>query len=270
MAIFSNVTKIFSGFYNGLSKFPKALGFMFKHRLIWFFAFPVLLNILFWVIGFELVSQLSDFIMAYALEILTEFDFGLDQDGWVYKGIYGVLWLSFRILYFILFAYLGGYVILLFLSPILNVLSQKVEERSSGKSFPFSILNFLNDVMRSIAITVRNFMLELLFIGGFLLLSLIPPLGLFLPFALFFVSAYYYGFAMMDYSLERQNYGIPKSIKFMRKNTGSTMAIGIPMALVLLIPFVGSLLAGFVAIISVVAGNLESLELISQNNSDKK
>ena len=200
---------------------------MFKHRLIWFFVFPILLNLILWVGGFNLVGQFSDYLLNYTNEVLKNMDWGMDKDGWVFTVVYAIVWLSLRVLYFLLFAYLGGYLILIFMSPVLTLI--------------IVLLGF----------------------------SLIPPLGLILPFVLFFISAYFYGFSMVDYTLERRGIGISKSIKFIRNHSGSAMSLGTPLALVLLIPFLGSMLAGFIAIVSVVAATLESVELLNQNKLEK-
>ena len=146
---------------------------------------------------------------------------------------------------------------------------EKTEEKLNGASYPFSMLQFLNDIMRSVAVTLRNFSLEFVLIIILLGFSLIPPLGLILPFVLFFISTYFYGFSMVDYTLERRGIGISKSIKFIRNHSGSAMSLGTPLALVLLIPFLGSMLAGFIAIVSVVAATLESVELLNQNKLEK-
>ena len=74
---------------------------------------------------------------------------------------------------------------------------------------------------------------------------------------------------MVDYTLERRGIGISKSIKFIRNHSGSAMSLGTPLALVLLIPFLGSMLAGFIAIVSVAAATLESVELLNQNKLEK-
>lgn len=246
-----------------------ALGFMFKHRLIWFFVFPILLNLILWVGGFNLVGQFSDYLLNYTNEVLKNMDWGMDKDGWIFTVVYAIVWLSLRVLYFLLFAYLGGYLILILLSPVLTLLSQKTEEKLNGACYPFSMLQFLNDIMRSVAVTLRNFSMELVLIIVLLAFSLIPPLGLILPFVLFFISAYFYGFSLVDYTLERRGIGVSKSIKFIRNHSGSAMSLGTPMALVLLIPFLGSMLAGFIAIVSVVAATLESVELLDQNKLKK-
>ena len=234
---------------------------MFKHRLIWFFVFPILLNLILWVGGFNLVGQFSDYLLNYTNEVLKNMDWGMDKDGWVFTVVYAIVWLSLRVLYFLLFAYLGGYLILIFMSPVLTLLSQKTEEKLNGASYPFSMLQFLNDIMRSVAVTLRNFSLEFVLI--------IILLGFSLIFVLFFISTYFYGFSMVDYTLERRGIGISKSIKFIRNHSGSAMSLGTPLALVLLIPFLGSMLAGFIAIVSVVAATLESVELLNQNKLEK-
>ncbi len=265
----SKFTNVFTSYFNGLARHSKALRFILANGLTWYFLFPILLNVLFFIGGFSLVSDLSNSMLEGLNEALQQINWGLDPEGWLYRIIYGIVWLSLRILYFLLFAYLGGYLVLIFLSPALALLSERVEQLITGQKVAFSSLRYLNNIMRGIAIAIRNFVIEIILIIAFLLLSLIPPLGLIVPFALFFISAYFYGFSMMDYPLEGRKYGVTNSARFMFGNKGSATSIGTPLAIVLLVPFVGSLLAGFFAIISVVAGTMETLELLDQKKPEK-
>lgn len=211
--------------------------------------------------GVSLVTDVSDQSLTQLNLWLIELDMGINPESWVYSVIYFIVWLIFRIFYFLVFAFLGGYIVLMLLSPILALLSYSVEKKLTGKTHPFKFLEFINEIFRGIAISVRNFFLEILFLLLFFILSFVPVLGILSPFVLFAVTAFYYGFSVMDYNMERRRLGIRESVQFMRKHRGSVIGIGAPFALVLLIPFIGSFLIGFVAILATVSGTIETLRI---------
>jgi CysZ protein len=162
-----------------------------------------------------------------------------------------------------LLAYSGGFITLILLSPVLAIYSEKTEFLVTGNSYRFNLVKTLHETWRGILISARNFVLELLFILLFFSLSFVPIAGLISPFALFLVTAYYFGFSMLDYSLERKGASVKQSIQFMRKHSGQTIGSGLPFALILLIPILGSLLVGFIAVIGVISASLSYLDLES-------
>ncbi len=92
---------------------------------------------------------------------------------------------------------------------------------------------------------------------------LLPVLGIFIPvigwfgvIPMFIISAYFYGFSFIDYTSERRKMSIGNSISFVRTHKWLAISNGTMFCLFLLIPFIGVLLSGFVAIISVVAATL--------------
>ncbi len=116
----------------------------------------------------------------------------------------------------------------------------------------------MQDVIRGVLIALRNFCIEI----GYILLVFV--LSFFIPFlggiigtiVLFFIAAYFYGFSFVDYNNERKRYTIKQSVQFIRKNKGMVIANGMVFSFFMLVPFCGTTLAGFVAIISVVAATV--------------
>jgi CysZ protein len=73
---------------------------------------------------------------------------------------------------------------------------------------------------------------------------------------LFFIASYFYGFAFIDYNSERRRLSVKQSVQFIRKNKGMAVANGMVFSFFMLIPFCGTTLAGFAAIVSVVAATI--------------
>ena len=139
---------------------------------------------------------------------------------------------------FLILAFLGGHVVLILMSPILAIVSEKTESILEGNEYPFTLKQLLIDIVRGIRISIRNSAFEMLFIVLLFGLSFVPLLGLGTSPILILVSAYYYGFSFIDYNLERKQYTVSESVNYMKKNRGIVMGNGIVFALVLAIPLI--------------------------------
>ncbi|RXQ94002.1 hypothetical protein EO244_10545 [Ancylomarina salipaludis] len=249
----------------GLRTYSEALSFIFKKKLAWFFLFPIAFNILLFWFGWDLISNFSE-----SAKVYLDNQFQLKQaDFWgsgFLKTVMDVfVWITFKIMFFLLFAYLGGYIIIILMSPIFSYLSERTEKIKTGVDYPFSIVQLLKDVLRGILIAIRNFSIELLLTGLMFILSFIPIIGWFAAIMLFFISAYFYGFSFIDYALERKKLNIKQSVRFMSENKGIVIANGFVFSLCLIIPFCGVSFSSFAAIISVVAGTLAISEMDTRN-----
>jgi CysZ protein len=109
---------------------------------------------------------------------------------------------------------------------------------------------------RGILLTFRNLLMELFLSLMLLIGGAIPVAGLLAPLALLLTSAYYYGFSLIDYSLEQRGYSIRRSVWYVKNHRGLAMGSGLMLTLTMMIPFVGIFLAGFVGIVSVVGATL--------------
>lgn len=249
----------------GLEGYSKATRFIFKHKLQYFFLVPLVLSIILLISGFSLTGTLNDLLW----ERLQEW---WDPDSWEFWGadflsgfISVLIWLVFRILFFLLYAFVGGYLILIIMAPLLAYLSEKTESIILGHEFPFSWPQFLKDIWRGIALAVRNFFIEIVATVVLFFLSFIPLLGFITGPILFMISAYFYGFSFMDYTAERRKMRLKESVDFVKQNRGIAIANGGVFALFCVIPFIGVTLATFVSIVSTVAA---SIAILKKENPD--
>ena len=88
------------------------------------------------------------------------------------------------------------------------------------------------------------------------LCSFIPLVGVIAPFAIFFTSAYFYGFAFIDYAIERKRFNVRQSVRYVNKNIGLVTGIGTVFALALMIPALSLAACCFVSLLSVIAGTI--------------
>jgi CysZ protein len=101
--------------------------------------------------------------------------------------------------------------------------------------------------------------IEFIWVIGLWGITFIVPI--FIPFTailLFMVSAYYYGFSMLDYSNERKRLSVKNSIHYIQKHKGLTLGNGVVYQLIISIPFFGAI---FAPITAVVAATISVFEM---------
>ncbi len=246
------ITSLKTGFLG----YSDAMAFIHEHKMYRFFLWPIVMHIALFLLGFSGVSYLTDVTIEFLKSFVAE-----NPEAWynseALQGILAVtLWVILRIFFFIAFAYVGGYVVLLLLSPILSLVAAKTTEKITNDSVPFKLTQFLNDILRGVAMAARNFFYQLIITIGLLIIGFIPILGWLSPILLFGVSSFFYGYSFLDYSLESKGVNYGESVQFVNKNKTLSFALGLPYVLLLLIPFVGLILAGFLAIVSTVAATM--------------
>ncbi len=247
----------------GFRTYFNAIGFIFSKGLWWTFFVPLVMNILLFIGGYNLVSSLTSAIQDWVLNLvgLKGNDFFLSS---VLTGfLSGVIWILLKVLFFFLFAYVGGYITLILLSPLFAYLSAKTEKIISGKTYPFDGDQWMRDLVRGILIALRNLFIQLGWMFLFFLLGFIPVIGWLGAIFLFIVSAYFYGFAFIDYTSERRKMKIHESVQFVRANKWLAISNGFIFCLFLLLPFCGVFFSGFAAIVAVVAATLSVNEISS-------
>jgi CysZ protein len=244
----------------GIAGYSKAFSFIKKNHLRRFFLIPIVLNILLFAFGISFVNDLTSNTLDY-------FESWASPDSWEFWGaeflastIGFLVWLILKIFFFFLFAFLGGYIILILLSPLLAYISEKTEKIINQTDYPFSWPQLFKDMIRGIIIAIRNFAFEMIAIVVLFFLSFVPLVGLLSAPLLFIVSSYFYGFSFLDYTAERRKLKLKDSIFFIKRNKGLAITNGSLFAGALLIPLVGVSLSGFMAIISTVAATISILE----------
>jgi CysZ protein len=157
-----------------------------------------------------------------------------------------LLWMLLMLFYFSLFKY----VFLIVASPLFAYLSEKTEAIIEGKDLPFSFVQLLKDIKRGIFIAARNSLWQTVYLLTILLLSLIPLLGWLTPILALLVECYYYGFSMLDYSMERHKKTAAESIYFIGTHKGLAVGNGLIFYMMHLLPIVGWVLAPAYSVIA--------------------
>lgn len=248
----------------------KAIATLRKTGLTGYLLFPLILNILVFAGGVSVSNMASEWSLNFISDTASNFGFNFESNAWYASLFYGIIWLLVRLIIYILIAYVGGYIVLLLLTPVLSILSQQLENKLTGVRQKTSIKKLINEILRGVVLTLRNMAVQIALVLLFMALSFVPVLGWASPILLFLVSAFYYGFAFLDYNMERKNKSIKESIAYMRQHRLAVCVIGAPFSLVLLIPFFGPYLAGFSAIFSVVSSTLFGVYSEKESLTKKK
>lgn len=145
---------------------------------------------------------------------------------------------------FLLGLFLLKYLLLIILSPIMSVMSEGIERKLNAnfQSPKFTLSNAVSDILRSLLINVRNLTKELLITLVLLVLSFIPGVAIVTTPLIFIVQAYYAGFGLLDYWMER-HYKVRESVQYVRSNRLNAVGIGSVYLLILLVPIAGFMIA---------------------------
>jgi CysZ protein len=157
-----------------------------------------------------------------------------------------LVWLISLLFYFSLFKYL----FLIVGSPIFSYLSEKTEAIMEGREIPFSFSQLLHDMKRGILLAIRNSFWQTIYVLTILILSFIPVVGWLTPFMALLIECYYYGFSMLDYSMERMNMSVPGSIAYISNHKGLAIGNGMVFYLLHLLPVIGWILAPSYAVVA--------------------
>ncbi len=241
-----------------IQAFFQAHRFIKKHKLWKWILIPGIIYTTLFIISMIIFSQTSsDFIQWMALK--TGLNAWLQKMNSSFLGLLFImghllLWLILMLFYFSLFKY----IFLIVGSPLFAYLSERTEAIIEGKNFPFSYSQFWKDIKRGIRIAARNSLWQTVYTLSILLLSLIPLAGWLTPILGVLVECYYYGFSMLDYSMERHKKTPAESIFFIGTHKGLAVGNGLVFYMMHLVPVLGWILA---PAYSVVAATLSMYPL---------
>lgn len=212
---------------------------------------PVLLQIVLLSITVFLIVRYSA-PLSDALLHLLGFD-PTEVEGWVNQIIVWVIRLIAILIYLSIFKYIT----LIVMAPFLTVLSEKVEERITGRKFDFKLGQAFKDLWRAVKINGYAFLMEILLTAVLLALSLIPVAGWFMPFLILLVQSYFFGFSLLDFNFERWRYSFGQTKYWMNRHRVYVAAHGLVFHFLFLIPVLGWF---FAPVWSAIAGTLGFLE----------
>lgn len=233
----------------GIKSYIQAFGFVVNNGLWIYFIYPIVLSVLMFYGSFSLASILSDAIEQWIRSFIS-FD---ESEGWLSflsGALHFFLTIALKIIFFFVYSTFSKYIILILMSPIMALLSERTEEILTGKKYPFQLAQFLKDVVRGITIALRNMVIEFSIIFICLFITWIPVIGWLCPILLLIISYYYYGFSMIDYCSERKKLSISNSIDYIRKNKGLAIGNGFVFSFLFSLPFVGVIIAPILAAVS--------------------
>ncbi|RXG31021.1 EI24 domain-containing protein [Leeuwenhoekiella palythoae] len=239
---------------NGLLAYKDALPLISKLNLWKYFAVPMLIS---------LITALSIGFSAYGF---SDDLGGLISSLWIWEwGASTVRTISdiagaLLIIALGLIAY--KHIVMALSAPFMSPVSEKIEAHLYANVHQHRNTSNASQLLRGLKINLRNLAWELLLSIPFLLLSLIPVVGVLATASLFLIQAYYAGFGNMDYTLER-HFSYRESINFVKAHRGFATGNGIVFMLFLLIPFVGIIL---VLPISVTAASTTTLQLLKKQS----
>lgn len=233
-----------------IESYFRAHVFIRKHRLWKWIIIPGFIYMIMFLAGMLLFWHSSDAAVSWLTSRV-----GLDK--WVHRQESDVLSFFFvmgemmvRLILILFYFSLFKYLFLIIGSPVFAYLSEKTESIIDGRDFPFSFIQFLNDVYRGIRIALRNSLWQAVFTISILILSFVPIAGWITPVIMLFVECYYYGFSMLDYSCERHKMSASDSIEFIGKHKGLAIGNGMVFFLMHLVPFAGWILAPAYAVVA--------------------
>lgn len=238
----------------GLHAYWRAHRLIVRHRLWPYLAIPGLLSVayaaLLVVLGVAYFGPFSDHLIENMLP-----DFMRSEAATLITSI--LLWLVWLLIGYMTYRHIA----LILFAPFLGYLSERTETLVTGKPAPtFSSRQMLRDLGRGLVINLRLLLLTVVFSLPAWLLVLVPVAGAIAASAiLFWIQAYYGGFGLVDYTLERKRLPVRASIAHVRKHRSRVAGVGIGFLGLLFIPVVGWFLA---PAYGAVAGTLATLDTL--------
>ncbi|MEM6684382.1 MAG: EI24 domain-containing protein [Bacteroidota bacterium] len=235
---------------NGIRDYFVAFKLLNELNLWKYFRIPIIVSFLLGVTIIFSSYSLADDIGAFIASAWI-FSWGKDVV-FVISAFIGALFV------FVIGVIIFKHVLMIIVAPFMSPISEKIERhlygivKRSGTGFKAQTSAFA----RAFQLSIRNFLMELLWITPFFIFSFIPVVGSLFVVLIFLVQAYYAGFGNMDYTLERY-FPYQRSIEYVRAHRGIAIGNGIVFMLILLIPVVGILI---VLPLSAVAGTISTLQ----------
>lgn len=230
--------------------YKKVPGFIRKHKLWMYLIVPGIIHVGLLIGMFFLARYFGDYISSY---VMDWFD---SPEGWLQKTLAFLFSFGVKFILFFIYALIYKNLVLVILSPMLAILSEKVDSIVTGVEYKFEFGQFLRDVWRGILMALRCLFYELLILFVISLFTWI-----FAPILAFFVSAYYWGAAMVDYSSERKRWNLNQRLAFIRSHRGLALGNGVIFYLLFLIPFIGWIIAPSFGIIAATLAVIEREKL---------
>jgi CysZ protein len=249
---------MFRQIIQAVNAYGTAFNIIINHKLWLYFLYPVVLFVLLLIGGTALIDQFTDFLQEYVVNL---FDLPKEDSAEISatsKVLSFIINIGLKIIFFLLYATILKYIILILLSPVLAILSERTDEIITGKKYKFNLIQLIKDAFRGSLIAIRNMFLQLALILCCFGLMTIPLIGWLTPLFLVIINYYFYGFGMIDYTNERYRLSVSESFSFIRRNKGLAIGNGFVFAVLFAIPFAGIVIAPIIAVIAATIVSVEA------------
>lgn len=223
----------FEQFVLAVKSYAKALSMLFENGFAIYLIYPVIISLLLFTAEIYFLDHLYDL---FQNEIYKWLGAGSPHTFILFSYIGEAV---FFIIFFLINYLFWKYIVLILMSPVMAILSEKTETVLTGKKYPFNAKQFVRDIVRGIGIAFRNMFFQGLIVLASCIIIWIPVIGWLSPVFLLIISYYFYGFSMLDYMSERRKLSIRESIHFVRANKGLAIGNGFIFTLLFAIPFIG-------------------------------
>jgi CysZ protein len=268
------MNQFLNDFILGYKSYIQAWKFIREHKLWFYFVIPIvvfgsLIYFGFWMRG--LAGEAS--VMSEAKDI----------------SFFVSIWYKFKFLIYWIIAVMAlnltRYIMMTLLSPVLSVVSERVEKILTGNNYSFNLPQMFRDIKRGIKISIRNVFREILLVSaiyivaafvGWLIDINLSWLSLTLS---LLIAFFYYGFGFMDYINERRRLTIRQSVLFVRKHWGLAISLGSVFVLIFQILFPlfegnkylflpGAVIVSVIPIFSIIASTLALHALVDLSTNE--
>lgn len=261
------LSNMLKGVTLGVKSYSKAHDFIKEHKLWAYVVAPGIMNLLLFVVTLLIGWHYSDELTAYFMDLFGMNNSSEDAMGWINSVLRWFFMIFFRLLFLVFYLYLYKYVILIIMSPVLALLSEKVDQIISKNEYPFILKQFINNVLRGIVIAVRNLAIEFCVLFALFLLSFIPILNFFTPFLMLGVEFFFFGFSMIDYSNERKNMSVKESSTYIYENKGLATSLGGVFYALLFIPVIGLMIGPSYGVVAATLATHDDHFITTQNQA---
>jgi CysZ protein len=219
------MVQAFKHHWTGIEQVAKTL---VKGKFLWFFIPGAIVGIIYLYFQWQLQRAAAVVHLADGVPLVGS------AISWVADGIFGIV--------DILFSEFYKFVVLVILSPINCILSEKFDSYLTGKAYKFDLLRLINDLLRMVLIVISALLMEYIFLGVWWILSWALPD--FIGESLFFIIvSFFVGFSFFDYSMERYGLSFFKSWGLGFSKLSYMIITGGIFTLLIKIPVIGIIVA---------------------------
>lgn len=209
-----------------IQSWGEAYRFNQEHRFWKWIIGPGIIYTILFIIGMVVFWRSADFAVSWASsQLRIEPWLQQKRSEWL-SFLFLMTGMMLRLVLVLFYFSLFKYLILIIGSPLFAYLSEKTEALIENKESPASGRELRKDCARGIRLALRNCLWQTFYLFTLILLSLVPLVGWVTPVVALMLEFYYYGFSMLDYSLNRNNFSYSQSIQFIGRHKGLAISNG--------------------------------------------